>query len=88
MDYILQKMNELDADGIDFVPISEALTQRDYPLYEVVASYTKEEWIKGVGSYPKTTYLFWRIVYGKKEYCETKSKQVNSKPVVKLSDHM
>lgn len=66
MDYILEKMNELNADGIDFVPISTALAQGDYHLCEVIISYTKEEWIKGVGAYPKTSYLFWKIIDGKR----------------------
>lgn len=72
MDYILDKMNELNADGIDFVPISVALLRHDYCLCEVIESYTKEEWVKGDRSYPKTAYLFWKMIDGKKEYCEVK----------------
>lgn len=67
-DYYLSKMKELDADGIDFIPISSALADKKYQLCEVIASYTKEEWIKGIGGIPKTPYLFWKIVGGKKEY--------------------
>ncbi|WP_313069922.1 hypothetical protein [Lacrimispora sp.] len=67
-DYYLSKMKELDADGIDFIPISNALSNRDYQFCKVIASYTKEEWIKGVGAIPKTPYLFWKVVNGKKEY--------------------
>ncbi len=68
MDYYLSKMEELGADGIDFIPISNALADKNCQLCEVITSYTKEEWIKGVGGIPKTSYLFWKIVDGKKEY--------------------
>lgn len=68
VDSYLSKMKELGADGIDFIPISSVLAEKKYQLCEVIASYTKEDWIKGVGSIPKTPYLFWKIVEGGKEY--------------------
>lgn len=69
MDYYLNKMEELNADGIDFTPISEAFATKKYHFCEIIASYTKEEWITGKAkSIPRTPYLFWRLVNGKKVY--------------------
>ena len=61
-------MIELNADGIDFIPISEFLVTRK-GIPGVVASYTKEEF-KNVQGIPKTGYLFYKIVNGKKEYID------------------
>jgi len=69
MDYILDEMNELGADGVDFVPISEQLAQSNFTFCMPIESYNKEEWIKGVGAYPKSGRLYWKMVDGKKVYC-------------------
>ena len=66
MDYILEKMNELNADGVDFVPI-----WGDYCPPPIYCSYTKEEW-QHVKSYPKSARLYWKIIDGKKEYIKEK----------------
>ena len=70
MDYILEKMNEVNADGIDFIPISDALFNKEYHLCQVVDSYTKERWIANSGHHciPKTSYVVWKLVDGKKSY--------------------
>lgn len=66
MNYYMDKLEELDADGIDFVPI---MFSKEEQLKHVIASYTKEEF-KSVKGIPKTSYLFWKIVDGKKKYIE------------------
>lgn len=62
MDYILEEMNRIGADGVDFVPIwfGEGIPP-------IICSYTKEEW-KDVKAYPKTNRLYWKIVDGKRQY--------------------
>lgn len=65
MDYILEEMNKVNADGVDFVPI---MSPKLAP--PVIVSYTKEEWIYGVSYYPKSDRRYWRIVDGKKIYCK------------------
>lgn len=70
MDYILEKMNELNADSVDFIPFDAYLAQNNYPICKIVASYTKEEWSQGGCAYPKTPYRFWKMIDGEKEYCE------------------
>lgn len=62
MNYYLEKMIELDADGIDFVPI-----HLKGMIPNIFASYTKEEF-ENVKAIPKTPYLFYKIIDGKKEY--------------------
>ena len=62
MDYILEEMNELEADGVDFVPIWYS---EEFP--PIICSYTKEEW-KSVQAYPKSGKMYWKMVDGKKEY--------------------
>ena len=68
MNYYLEKMIELNADGIDFIPISHFLATREGNP-NIVASYTKEEF-KNIKCIPKTGYLFYKIVNGKKEYID------------------
>lgn len=69
MNNYIAKLNELDADGIDFIPISDILSKKDYLEINIISSYTKEE-LKNIVYIPKTAYLFWKIVDGKKVYCE------------------
>ena len=61
--FYLAKIEEWDADGIDFIPIG--CFNDKFP--EVVASYTKEE-IKEVKTFPRTAYKFWKIINNKKFY--------------------
>lgn len=63
MDYILEEMNNVDADGVDFVPIwfDEHLPP------PIICSYTKEE-LKNITGYPKSNRMYWKIINGKKEY--------------------
>lgn len=62
--FYLDKMNEIEADGIDFMPtcFGEGVPQ-------IISSYTKEEF-KGVNTIPKTNYKFWKLVDSKKVYIE------------------
>lgn len=66
MNYYLEKMIELDADGIDFIPIGWYLFGKE-SVPDIIASYTIEEF-KNVNCIPKTGYSFYKIIDGKKEY--------------------
>lgn len=61
MNYYLEKAIKLNADGIDFVPMSIG------NVPNIIASYTREE-LENVKGFPKTNYLFYKIVNGRKEY--------------------
>ena len=64
---ILNKDNIWEvADGIDFVPL---FTKKDDINKKILASYTKEEFLKGV-AYPKISYLYWKDIDGNKMYLE------------------
>lgn len=64
---ILNKDNIWEvADGIDFVPL---FTKKDDINKQILASYTKEGFLKGV-AYPKTSYLYWKDIDGNKVYLE------------------
>ncbi len=65
MNYYLEKMIELDADGIDFITIGEILKGS----FHVYKSYTREEF-KYVNAFPKTGYRYWKIINGKKTYVD------------------
>ena len=62
-DFILEEMDELGADGVDFAPIFSPL-----PLYQIHCSYTRQEWIDSDGSYPRSGRYYWKIINGKKVY--------------------
>ena len=62
MGYYQDKMEELDADGIDFIPIFY-----DVNLAPIIESYTREEF-KNVDAVPKTSYRYWKIENGQKKY--------------------
>lgn len=67
-DYIEKEMDELGADGVDFVPIC---SQDDLPV-PVIASYTKKEW-DFVHAYPKTNRIYWKMLEnGEKQYLTRK----------------
>ena len=63
MNYYQEKMKELNADGIDFVPICFSKNDKE----EIIVSYTKEQFMN-VTCIPKTNYRYWRIKDGKKVY--------------------
>ena len=63
MDYILEEMNKVGADGVDFVPIW--FDKKLSP--PIICSYTKEEW-KDVKAYPKSNRMYWKMIDGKKIY--------------------
>jgi len=62
--FYLDKMEELKADGIDFMPIwfGDGVPQ-------IISSYSKEEF-KDVDVIPKTNYKYWRMVDGIKQYID------------------
>lgn len=63
MGYILEEMNKVNADGVDFVPIW--LDEKLPP--PIICSYTKEE-LKDVNAYPKSNRMYWRMIDGEKIY--------------------
>lgn len=63
MGYYYDKMQELNADGIDFIPIW--YDPNTSP--PIIASYTKEEF-KNINLIPKTNYRYWKMQNGQKEY--------------------
>lgn len=64
MDFILEEMNNLGADGVDFVPIWIDIA-RPAPI---ICSYSKEEW-KKENSYPRTNRRYWKLdEHGNKVY--------------------
>lgn len=63
-DFILEEMEKLEADGVDFVPI---MTNPYDAFKNVLCSYSKEEW-KEVRGYPKSGRLYWKIINGRKFY--------------------
>lgn len=65
MNYYKEKMKELNADGIDFMPTSFL----ENVVEEIIASYTKEQFID-VNCIPKTNYKYWKIQDGKKVYLD------------------
>lgn len=66
MNYYLEKMIELDADGIDFIFIEIEELKRAFRIYK---SYTREEF-QYVNAFPKTGYKYWKIINGKKTYVD------------------
>ena len=66
MDELLEYMDSINADGIDFVEISFPINDK------IIASYTKEEFAKD-GVYYKTNRRYWRIINGEKYYYQVDS---------------
>lgn len=66
MNFYIEEMTRLYADGIDFIDIGELL-KRDTPPYKVLLSVNKDDFSK-LSSIPKTGYKFWKLKDGKKEY--------------------
>lgn len=63
MNRYLEGAINFDADGIDFIAIGEY--NKKFP--KVIESYTREQ-LKEQVCFPKTCYLFYKIVNGQKEY--------------------
>ena len=76
MDYILEKMIELKADGVDFIPISFAAMNKDYENCEIVSTHTRLEVENGLKYIPKTPYVFWNDVNGKKTYIDQEENDI------------
>ena len=66
MGYVLDEMDKVDADGVDFVPIWFDIR---FPP-PIICSYTKEE-CKDVKAYPKSKRMYWKMIDGKKIYINT-----------------
>lgn len=62
--YYWDKMIELDADGIDFMPIWFG-----GGLPPILKSYTRREF-QNVQVIPKTNYRYWKLVDGQKVYID------------------
>lgn len=64
MDFILEEMNKVGADGVDFVPVwfGEGIPP-------IIRSYTKEECQQNK-AYPKSNRMYWKMIDGKKEYVD------------------
>lgn len=54
-DIIYYEMERLNADGVDFVPISFDTTRPS----RIISSFSKEDWLKETG-YPKSNRLYWK----------------------------
>lgn len=67
MEYYVEQMKELGADGIDFIDIGELAFNKQHP--HVLLSVTKEEFAD-IRAIPKTGYRFWKLVNGNKVYIE------------------
>ena len=70
MNFYLKQMEELGADGIDFVPIGFS-----NEFSRIIKSYTKEEF-KAVTIYPRSSYKFWKLINGVKTYIPNVSQQM------------
>lgn len=69
----------LGADGIDFHDLFVTP-----PHCTINASFTKEEFLKGV-AYPKSNYTFWKSVNGHKCYLNMTDQEVNKKPLHRIA---
>lgn len=78
---LLNFMNKIGADGIDFVELNFPTNDK------IIASYTKEEFAKD-GLIYKTNRLYWRIINGVKNYYygENKSGYVIWKDLEQLKE--
>lgn len=63
MNYYIDKMNELGADGIDFVYLGFITRGQG----AIIKSYTREELLNNPST-PRADYRFWKMKDGKKEY--------------------
>lgn len=77
MNFYLKQMEELGADGIDFVPIGFS-----NEFSRIIKSYTKEEF-KAVTTYPRSSYKFWKLINGVKTYIPNVSQQMTEEQMRK-----
>lgn len=61
-DFLIQQIENLQADGIDFVSI-----QLDDEPQTIYCSYTYDE-LKKENIFPKSDYKFYKIINGEKKY--------------------
>lgn len=66
MNYILEEMNKVDADGVDFIP---AFYNGDIP--PIICSYTKEE-LQHTNYFPKAARRYWKMINSEKRYIDKK----------------
>lgn len=66
MNYILEEMNKVGADGVDFVPV---FVYGDIP--QIICSYTKEE-LQHINYFPKSARRYWKMIDGEKKYIDKK----------------
>lgn len=64
--YIVEEMDKVNADGVDFVPI---FTTKDTLNKIIYMSKTRQEMIEDPGC-PRTGRLYWKIVEGQKIYLD------------------
>lgn len=64
MNYIVEEMDKLGADGVDFVPV--CTTKDTFPKM-IYMSKTRQEMLEAPG-WPKTSRLYWKLVEGHKVY--------------------
>lgn len=76
MNFYLEKMNELGADGVDF----HAIAAKPPNCY-ISQSNTKEDFISGDISTPRSGYTFWKRENGKKKYF---SENKINKPTIEI----
>ena len=70
MNYYYQKVLELNADGIDFISLSD-LFDNNKKIKPVVKTITRQNFENNeVISIPKTGYRFWRMINGEKVYID------------------
>mgnify|MGYP007123281602 FL=1 len=67
MNFIIEEMERIGADGVDFCSIAWRYflsINKPFPIYK---SFTKEELLKQNG-YPKSGRAYWKMINGKKNY--------------------
>lgn len=86
---ILEEMDIYGADGVDFVPIFDPSK-----IPPIICSYTKEE-VKKSQIFPRSNRKYWKMINGKKVYCDKsfqkvieqkENKIMDMKPVTELKD--
>lgn len=67
MNFIIEEMEQIGADGVDFCSIAWRYflsINKSFPIYK---SFTKEELLKQKG-YPKSGRAYWKMINNKKNY--------------------
>lgn len=65
MNYIVEEMDKLGADGVDFVPVC----MKKEAIERIFLSKTRQQMIDDP-SYPKSGRLYWKMVDGHKVYLD------------------